>query len=605
MERFGTVCFAIGIRRSKRTGREGLRQGEVAGKQGRSPWTRGLKPQAAAPIPSSLASLDRTPMNHRTSFCVAAAALLALPAAAQTARQLTTHPSTSASFPVGDLTGDGIPEYAIADTLPPIVLPPAAQPPPTVSILDGSTALAATPTVVSTLVGENTFSCLPGPPFVSSRFGASFAAADINGDGAVDFLVGSPDQEGSTALACQTQRAGRLDVFLSPNLVTPSLRISGVSQDAALGIEIEMVAGSSHPGGPRALVSGANFTLLIDPTGATNPGNSGVVFNHFGTPGPMCAVGDIDSDGSREYALAGANGQTIEIFDAASGTLEQVITVASPTIAGSIADMVLVREDSSAGGSRFAASWPLASNGNGVVLVFDGTGSIAEFPGSLNEGLGIRLASGGDVNFPSANPSDSIDDFVALSDGISPASSARVSLDQVTQKFQGQSIVLPAGQSAVGASLVGDINGDDHSEILVTTSANTAILFAGGQEAEEEVLPACPAGIGFSLFPTTSAIPGTALNLVVSGAGSNVPATLFLGEPSAIGIPSGFGCNLMFTNLAATVSIPIGNTTAGGGLTLPLAIDISLLGQVLGFQVVTLAGTTLDFSNGLSARVGW
>ena len=333
-----------------------------------------------------------------------------------------------------------------------------------------------------------------------------------------------------------------------------------------------------------------------------------VVFTHQNVSAVMSAAGDFDGDSLSEYALPDPNNnRKIDIFSTVDGSREQSILAPGFVGSATISDLELVAGPS---GPLIAASWPDAFNGNGVILTFDPSGVLVRNDGLPNEGLGRVLASGNDVNFPTPTvpggpPSGpSIQDIVALTNQGQAVGSARVTLDQ-TGNFQGQPIVLPAGQTAIDVALVGDITDNDHSEILVTTSANTAILFSGGHQAVEVVSPACPADVAFSLVASTSAIPGTNLVLTVTGAPPAVPATIFLGPPSTTGIPSGFGCNLMFADLSMTISVPVGNTTGAGTLTLPLAVGINLLGTDLGFQIVTLNGAMLDFSNGLSTLVGW
>ena len=81
-----------------------------------------------------------------------------------------------------------------------------------------------------------------------------------------------------------------------------------------------------------------------------------------------------------------------------------------------------------------------------------------------------------------------------------------------------------------------------------------------------------------------------------------------LGTPSAPGtpgLPTGFGCNLMFASLNQMTSVPLPPADINGSLNFPLAIHVALLGQTFGFQAVGLTGAFLEFSNGLSASVGW
>ncbi len=202
-----------------------------------------------------------------------------------------------------------------------------------------------------------------GQAVVISRFkafsdytgGLTVAAADVNGDGKADIVVGT----GKTA--------GLLDASGNP-----------------MGGRVEVLSGAKLP------AAQANADIVA--------AHMGAIFNPFGSynQGIYVAAGDVDGDGRAEVIVSTGSGTSqVAGFSLSGGKYIQTVTLTSPF--GGVGTQVTTLDLNGDGQSEIAVG-ALQANGNVTVKVYTGAGvEEAGYRGATNAtnfGLGsVRLAN--------------------------------------------------------------------------------------------------------------------------------------------------------------------------------------------------------------------
>jgi hypothetical protein len=203
------------------------------------------------------------------------------------------------SFVVADLNGDGKPDMAVVNCAP-----------------AGSTACPANGGTVGVLLGKGDGTFLPVQLYnkAASWFSEPIVAADLNGDGKMDLLVGN---------ACMRTKGncvgnGSVGVFLGSGGGTfqPEVAYDSGGYDAS-----SIVLADVNGDGKQDLVveNGGAGVLLGNGDGTYQPVQT---YDLFGYSGPV-AVADVNGDGNPDLIETNGTGNSVSVFlGVGDGTFE-------------------------------------------------------------------------------------------------------------------------------------------------------------------------------------------------------------------------------------------------------------------------------------------
>jgi hypothetical protein len=207
---------------------------------------------------------------------------------------------------LGDVNGDGVPDVVVGTSF-----PPSAAQPGYAKVYSGATGA-----IIYTKTGT----------FNGQRFGLSYSAGDVNGDGVVDFMIGAIGNNVNGA------SSGSINVYsgASGTLVfsahgTSASNLLGYSGHGLGDLDGDgfgdVIAGTFMPSGAgyARVYSGANGGILFHMT----DGVTGDTFGHT-----VGGTGDVNGDGVKDFAIAapdsnvgGTSCGRVTVFSGANGSV--------------------------------------------------------------------------------------------------------------------------------------------------------------------------------------------------------------------------------------------------------------------------------------------
>jgi len=379
------------------------------------------------------------------------------------------------SVAIGDLNGDGKSDLAVAN-----------QDSADVSILlgDGSGSFGA---ATNFAVGTSPFSVAigdlngDGKPDLAVANQGSSSVSTLLGTGsgsfgaATNFAVGTNprsvaiedlDGDGRRDLAVANAASSNVSILLNTTTFAPSGTFGAATSFAAgtnpRSVAIGDLNSDGKPDLAVANANSANVSILL----GTGTGSFGTATNFtVGTQPISVAIGDLNGDGKPDLAVANANSANVSILlGTGTGSFGAATNFAEGTNARSVAI-----EDLDGDGRRDLAVANISS-GNVSILLGTGTGSFAAATNFFAGGQPVYVAIG-DLNV------DGKPDL-AVADAV----------------FANVSILLGTGTGSFAAALnfavgtqpdsvaIGDLNGDGKPDLAVANviSANVSILLGTG-----------------------------------------------------------------------------------------------------------------------------
>ncbi len=390
--------------------------------------------------------------------------------------------SSAAWGTVPDLDGDGFADL--------IVGAPASST-AEVRVYRGSAAkLSATPDYTLTRPGE-------------VSFGSSLAVVDLDGDGALELVVGAPKVQAGPLAG-----AGRVAIYRAVSASKVSW-LEGTQASGGFGV----VAGLGDFDGD------GYGDLAVGEPGYTDAGSSasGRVLLYRGGSGGVpvlsstltgsgadklgvrvAAAGDVNGDGRADLLVADNSGKVLLCAGAASPGTTLACTTLPKSYAGfgqSLAGVGDLDGDGFADAIVAAPAEPLPYSSSGVLLLFLGSASGLKPGGTVTWGshtaFGSVLACAGDLD------GDGRDDLVVAAMG----AVAFYRVLGASYTFSSHGAVFDSSVASYGAALagLGDVDGDGHSDAVIGVPNQAGVTPVYGAAAS--VVGATPvsgaAGSGF------------------------------------------------------------------------------------------------------------
>lgn len=542
-------------------------------------------------------------MPHVTSvFCLSAGLALACSLGAQRILATTFGTVSSESLgsmiaTLGDLDGDGVPDYVLGTGL---------TSPPTIHLCSGRTT-----GVLRTLTGP-----------LNEDWGTSVAdIGDVNADGVRDLAVGAPLRRSSPGTGAIDLYSGRdgspIATILELEAAVTYLgrRVLGIDDVDADGVP-DFVATAPRGGKIRVVSGRTRASHRVISFGTETAGKTT----------SLALLGDVNGDGVREIVAGDStftNGAgRIAIIDPRTGAILR--TVVGSTAGTDLGTLVAGAGDVDGdGGPDFAATAPrdpgaFGSRSSGAVFVYSGRSGnlLRTLVGPIHaSAFGKSLASLGDVN------GDGVPDF-AVGSSWSEVNNPDVGALWFSSGLTGGTLMLRAGFDDAGGfaavcAAISDFDGDGIRDVLVSAPQETDLIYSqgavrilSGRILAEAALEGtgCGGGPFVPLLGGTRPVVGTTA-LLVGEWPPGVPGFLLLSppppRPTNLGVPA---CNAYVDIASATVLLPIAPGINRWTVPLPVPSLPGFAGLEFEFQVLygpTSGPLGFDLTNGLRWRIGW
>lgn len=493
---------------------------------------------------------------------------------------------------IGDIDGDGIRDYAVAD---------AAY--IGVPILPNFINIGA----VHVFSGVGQPASLLYSVFGQQRldfFGWTVTAIDdIDGDGSNDFVVGVPGNgTGIGSIEAHSGASGAL-VWTIPSPF-PAGSFFGHAVDVGPDYDLDGLRDLLVLDINNAAICSANGTVMATfPTPTSLSGTSTV-------PGAAKFIDDVTNDGFPDIAIGAPSLDQVSIVSGNFATIGIVVAVhTGATPGGRFGHSITTEVDSDGDGvDEIVVGEPLADR----ISMFSGRAGTGSAPLAVTTGgTGSRLGQ--------ALHNRTLTNSTRVLAGLPGTTGAGV--DGMVQSNKSMlvewTIQAPAGFTGAGFGSrvlgVSDRNLDGRNEFAVCSNvqvtsglANGTAWVIFGANAALSALSGFGCGPLNLLVPDAAVVPNPTMKLFFFTNPANVGgfASLFIGTPAAP-LPITPGCFFLL-DLATAVSVSFPISTAGMQIPVPVPADPALLATTLGFQIVMVTPTaTIEVTNSAIYNFGY
>jgi len=364
---------------------------------------------------------------------------------------------------IGDINADGIADIIIGE-------PGSASG----HVIFGKPGIGSSGTLLlSSLKGSDGF-VLPGPQVDNNPWIGVSGAADFNGDGIDDFIIGVP--RASSDAGCSYVVFGKPGIGSSGSLALSSLNGSN-----GFVITGEAASFSGRSVSSAGDINGDGIADLLIGAPSFGGGHAGASYVVFGKPniGSSGTVALSSLNGSDGFKLPG-----VDINDQSGRSISNIGDINGD----GIADIIIgVPQASSNAGTSYVVFGKLGIGSNGTLALSSLNGSNGfSLPGVAGSASGVSVSSAGDIN------GDGIADLIIGAPvGAGGASyvvfgkpnigsSGTLALSSLNGSNGFAVLGVAAGdQCGTSVSSAGDINGDGIMDIVISSAADTSYVVFG------------------------------------------------------------------------------------------------------------------------------